>query len=80
MFHNNMEKKNINRRRFSSKIMAGVSFITLPKLALSAVKKLNKPVKLGLIADLHHDVMHDGAKRLNSFVSSSIRRAINAVN
>jgi len=79
MFHNNMEKKNINRRRFSSKIMAGVSLITLPKLALSAVKKLNKPVKLGLIADLHHDVMHDGAKRLNSFISSMEKESPDAL-
>lgn len=70
MFHNNIEKKNINRRRFSSKIMAGVGLITLPNLALSAVKKLSKPVKLGLIADLHHDVMHDGLERLNSFISA----------
>ena len=79
MSHSNKEIKNINRRKFSSKIMTGVGLIALPNLALSAVKKLNKPVKLGLIADLHHDVMHDGAKRLDSFISSMKKESPDAL-
>ena len=70
MFHSNKDKNLINRRKFTYKMITGGCVIALPKFALSAVSKLTKPVKLGLIADLHHDVMHDGLERLNSFISA----------
>ncbi|MED5453773.1 MAG: hypothetical protein VX961_04505, partial [Verrucomicrobiota bacterium] len=70
MFHSNKDKNLINRRKFTYKMITGGCVIALPKFAISAVSKLTKPVKLGLIADLHHDVMHDGLERLNSFISA----------
>jgi len=59
----------INRRKFSSCLSAGVASISIPKAIFPSVKKLSAPVKLGLIADLHQDVMHDGLQRLESFIS-----------
>ena len=41
-----------------------------PEGSFSGGKKLNRPVKLGLINDLHQDVMHDGLHRLESFISA----------
>ena len=70
MFNRNKNKISINRRKFTSTMITGGCVIALPKFTLSAVSKLNKPVKLGLIADLHNDVMHDGLERLNSFISA----------
>ena len=49
----------INRRKFTALLSAGAGSITIPEAVFPAVKKLSRPVKLGLIADLHQDVMHD---------------------
>ena len=60
----------INRRKFTALLSAGAGSITIPEAVFPAVKKLSRPVKLGLIADLHQDVMHDGLQRLESFISA----------
>ena len=33
---------------------------------MAALSKLKSPIKLGLIADLHQDVMHDGPSQAES--------------
>jgi 3',5'-cyclic-AMP phosphodiesterase len=47
-------------------------FGSLGSLALSssALASLAAPVKLGFIADLHHDLMHDGLDRMNAFIAA----------
>tara|TARA_B100001029_G_scaffold52218_1_gene41835 strand:+ start:141 stop:395 length:255 start_codon:yes stop_codon:yes gene_type:complete len=60
----------INRRKFTALLSAGAGSIAIPEAVFPAVKKLGRPVKLGLIADLHQDVMHDGLQRLESFTSA----------
>ena len=57
-----------DRRRFISKSVLGFGSIILCEDVLSRVRKLEAPVKIGMIADLHQDVMHDGERRLESFV------------
>ncbi len=49
--------------------LAGTS-ILLPREVMSALSKIKKPVKLGMIADLHQDVMHDGPVRLKAFLDA----------
>jgi 3',5'-cyclic-AMP phosphodiesterase len=44
--------------------------IILPRTAMAAVKELDQPVKLGLITDLHQDIMHDGPARLQVFLDA----------
>jgi 3',5'-cyclic-AMP phosphodiesterase len=44
--------------------------ILLPRQVMAALSKINKPIKLGMIADLHQDVMHDGPARLKAFLDA----------
>jgi predicted phosphodiesterase len=37
---------------------------------MSALSKIKKPIKLGMIADLHQDLMHDGPARLKAFLDA----------
>ncbi len=60
----------MKRRAFLSKsaIMGGaVAFPWTPFSANAKAKKL----QIGLIADLHHDVMHDGEQRLAAFIEKA---------
>ena len=58
------------RRNFFE--MAGVlgTSLVFPKCVMASLCKSGKPIKIGLIADLHHDVMHDGAQRLGAFLKA----------
>ena len=49
--------------------LAGTS-ILLPREVMSALSKIKKPIKLGMIADLHQDLMHDGPTRLKAFLDA----------
>ena len=42
----------------------------LPRTAMSALKALERPIKLGIITDLHQDIMHDGPARLKVFLDA----------
>ncbi len=57
-----------SRREFirTSGIMAGSILFTPSAHAL--IGSLSRPIKIGLIADLHQDIMHDGEKRLDAFL------------
>ncbi|GIT30818.1 MAG: hypothetical protein Ct9H300mP1_28640 [Planctomycetaceae bacterium] len=45
----------------------------------AAIGRLEKPVRIGLIADLHHDVMHDGLARTAAFVKAMAARRPDAI-
>ena len=57
----------VSRRGLLRAAATTTAALTLPKIAAAAVARLEKPVRLGLIADLHHDVMHDGLARTGVF-------------
>lgn len=60
--------KRLSRREFLSTAAATSLALTLPDTSKAAIGLLGKPVRIAVIADLHHDVMHDGRKRLEAFV------------
>ena len=66
--HERRTTRRLARRRFLKSAVAGSIALSLPRSAHSAMQKLKHPVSMGLIADLHQDVMHDGAKRMQAFV------------
>lgn len=60
----------MNRRHFISTTAlagAGLSF-KIPAYGIQPIAKKGKSVTIGIITDLHHDIMPDGIRRLNSFV------------
>ena len=58
------------RRRFIQVVGAAACSLALPSMAHAATRLLAKPVSIGLIADLHHDVMHDAPARLDAFLEA----------
>ena len=71
--HDDPQKRNqmnacLSRRTFLNTATAASLTLALPRLSRAAVRTLAKPVQIGVIADLHHDVMHDGADRLGAFL------------
>lgn len=61
----------MKRRHFlkQAALMGGTVVLPwTPNIASSGLQKL----KIGLIADLHQDVMHDGEKRLSAFITESL--------
>ncbi|MBX2925176.1 MAG: metallophosphoesterase [Chitinophagaceae bacterium] len=58
----------MNRRNFIYNSAAICFTLAVPTLARPAVKK-TKGLKAGIIADLHHDIMHDAPQRLQAFVN-----------
>ncbi|MCH2152824.1 MAG: metallophosphoesterase [Phycisphaerales bacterium] len=58
----------LSRRRILRTMAATSMTLALPRLSFGAAASLKKPVRIGLIADLHHDVMHDGPDRLDVFL------------
>ena len=58
------------RRDFFRSTGVVATSILLPRQVMAALSKVKKPIKLGMIADLHQDVMHDGPARLNAFLDT----------
>ncbi len=58
------------RRDFFRSTGMVATSILLPRQVMAALSKIKKPIKLGMIADLHQDVMHDGLARLKAFLDS----------
>ena len=66
-----MKKKFISERRdFIRTTGVVATSIILPRQVMAALSKIKKPIKLGMIADLHQDVMHDGPARLKVFLDA----------
>ncbi len=60
----------IGRRAFLGTAAATSLGVALPDPCKAAVRSLSAPVRIGVIADLHHDVMHDGMERLEVFLAA----------
>ncbi|MEN8773439.1 MAG: metallophosphoesterase family protein [Akkermansiaceae bacterium] len=63
----------MKRRRFSRTLALGGASLPLSTMASDALHILPKPISLGVIADLHVDLIPDGAARLDSFLEEMIR-------
>jgi len=56
------------RRQFSKTLALGGASLPLSDMTASVLSSLAKPVRLGVIADLHVDLIPDGSARLDSFL------------
>ena len=66
-----MKKKiSLPRRDFFRSTGVVATSILLPRQVMAALGKIKKPIKVGMIADLHQDVMHDGPARLKAFLDA----------
>ena len=59
-----------SKRDFLRVTGAAAASTILPRAAMSALKALDRPIKLGIITDLHQDIMHDGPARLKVFLDA----------
>ena len=59
-----------SRRDFFRTTGVAASSILLPRQVMASLANIKNPIKLGLIADLHQDVMHDGPARLKAFLDA----------
>jgi calcineurin-like phosphoesterase family protein len=59
---------NYSRRDFLATAATACVAFSIPKAAIAAVKKIAKQVTIGVITDLHQDVMHDAPQRLKVFL------------
>jgi 3',5'-cyclic-AMP phosphodiesterase len=59
-----------SRRDFLCTTSAAATSIMLPRQVMGSLGKIKTPIKLGMIADLHQDVMHDGPARLKAFLDA----------
>ena len=58
----------MKRREFLSKSSLLGGAITLPWIPTKVTANKSKHLRIGLIADLHNDIMHDGKNRLSAFL------------
>ncbi len=65
-----MKKFISSRRDFFGTTAAVATSIILPRRVIACLERVKKPIKLGMIADLHQDVMHDGPGRLQAFLEA----------
>jgi len=71
-------KKEFSRRAFLQTTSLACFTLAVPKLASAALQKAND-FTIGLIADLHHDIMHDGFERLQAFVTEMKKTSPDAI-
>jgi len=65
-----MQTSRSSRRTFLCSTGAVATSIILPRQVMACLERIKKPIKLGMIADLHQDVMHDGPARLQAFLDA----------
>ena len=63
----------MKRRNFVRNILKGSLVISVP-LSLSAFKIKKTNTRIGIVADVHQDIIHDGLSRLNVFINEMKRR------
>ncbi|MCA9189804.1 MAG: metallophosphoesterase [Planctomycetales bacterium] len=61
--------RHLDRRTAMGLIGAAAVSCSWP-IRSAAAGWLSQPIKLGIIADLHHDIVHDGVARMQSFVKA----------
>ncbi len=59
-----------SRRCFLRTIGVATTSLAITRSSHATFSQVSRPVRLGLIADLHQDVMHDGPTRLESFLEA----------
>ena len=73
----------VHRRDFiKSTLLGGASFVTTwPVLANGQAKKTDpsRPLRFGVIADIHKDVMHDADERLRVFIEQMEREKVDFI-
>ena len=57
-----------SRRDFLRAAGAAAAVVALPSGATARLGRLEKTIRIGLISDLHQDLMHDGEERMDTFV------------
>ncbi|MBC23158.1 MAG: hypothetical protein CMJ32_04495 [Phycisphaerae bacterium] len=60
--------ESLDRRAFLGAAAVSSLALALPRISAASTQALAKPVRLGVISDLHHDVMHDGIERMKVFI------------
>ena len=65
-----MTIRNASRRDFVRATGAVATSLILPRQVMASLARIKKPIKLGMITDLHQDVMHDGPLRLKAFLDA----------
>jgi Icc protein len=65
-----MTRNSPSRRNFLRTTGVVTTSVLLPQQVMASLGKIRKPIKLGLIADLHQDIMHDGPARLQAFLDA----------
>tara|TARA_B100000676_G_scaffold222324_1_gene219506 strand:+ start:2202 stop:3191 length:990 start_codon:yes stop_codon:yes gene_type:complete len=74
-----MAKITPSRRNFLSSTALVATSIMLPPQAMAALAKIKKLIKLGMIADLHQDLIHDGPTRMKAFLDAMNREKPDAL-
>ncbi|MBT7350897.1 MAG: metallophosphoesterase, partial [Phycisphaerae bacterium] len=68
--HSSLLEPHLSRRAVLHTATVATLTLVLPRLSSASTPLLKKPVQIGVIADLHHDVMHDGIDRLGVFLKA----------
>ena len=69
-YQNGCDRPLFSRRGFMRAAAGATTAATfLPSSARAKLNRLERRVSIGLIADLHNDIMHDGPTRLDAFLS-----------
>ena len=63
----------MKRRNFILKALKGSILTSIP-LSLSSFNLKNNKLKIGIVADVHQDIIHDGVSRLSLFISEMKKR------
>jgi calcineurin-like phosphoesterase family protein len=67
---NQKSNEDLTRRDFLRQAMAASMVFAIPDRAIGHTGRMRKTVRLGMISDLHHDIMHDGLLRMRAFVDA----------
>lgn len=65
-----LSNSSLSRRTFIGQTMTACLSLAVPAFARAALVNTRK-LSVGLITDLHHDVMHDGFSRMQAFVDAA---------
>ncbi|MFN5423520.1 MAG: metallophosphoesterase family protein [bacterium] len=68
-----------DRRSFLTKAIKAGIVISIPRSTIHALNRIRRSVKVGVITDLHQDIMHDGSLRLMSFLDQMKREKTQAL-
>lgn len=67
MIQNNPRTSNSRRTFISNMLMTGIT-LQIPSVTMALFNEGRRVTKVGLITDLHQDIMHDGQNRMEDFL------------